>query len=282
MQKRPYGPNGELLSIIGFAGIIVMDEDQKDANHYVAEAIDQGINYFDVAPSYGNAEDKLGPALAGKRNNIFLACKTEKRSRKEAAESLDQSLKNLQTDHFDLFQLHAMTTKEDVEQAMGPDGAMETVLRAKEAGKIRHIGFSAHSDEAATALLDQFPFDSVLFPVNWALMLKQEFGKATIAKAKEKGASILALKAMARHAWPEDLPKSERPYQKCWYQPIDEPELADLALKFTLSQPVTAAITPGDIRLFRLAMKLLPHFKPITDEEIEKLKTLDLDRKNIF
>lgn len=282
MQKRPYGRNKELLTMIGFAGIIVMNEDQKDANDYVAEAIDQGINYFDVAPSYGNAEEKLGPALVGKRNDIFLACKTEKRTAKEAAESLENSLRLLQTDHFDLFQLHAMTTPEDVEIAMGPNGAMETVLKAKEAGKIRYIGFSAHSDEAAVALLDQFAFDSVLFPLNWGAYLKKGFGKPTITKAQEKGASILALKALARCAWPDDLPKEERPYQKSWYQPIEDPEMADLALRFTLSLPITAAVTPGDIRLFRLAMKLAPHFAPITAEEIEKLKTLDPDLKTIF
>ena len=268
--------------MIGFAGIIVMNEDQNDANDYVAEAIDQGINYFDVAPSYGNAEEKLGPALVGKRNDIFLACKTEKRTAKEAAESLENSLRLLQTDHFDLFQLHAMTTPEDVEIAMGPNGAMETVLKAKEAGKIRYIGFSAHSDEAAVALLDQFAFDSVLFPLNWGAYLKKGFGKPTITKAQEKGASILALKALARCAWPDDLPKEERPYHKSWYQPIEDPEMADLALRFTLSLPITAAVTPGDIRLFRLAMKLAPHFAPITPEEIEKLKTLDPDLKTIF
>lgn len=282
MEKRPYGRDGVMLSMIGFAGIIVMNEEQKDANQYVAEAIDQGINYFDVAPSYGNAEEKLGPALVGKRNNIFLACKTEKRDKEAAEASLNQSLKNLQTDHFDLFQLHAMTTKQDVEEALGPNGALEAVLKAKEAGKIKYIGFSAHSDEASTALLDQFPFDSVLMPVNWGLLLKKGFGKPTIDKALEKNVSILALKAMARNAWPEGMAESDRPYPKCWYQPIDEPELADFALRFTLSQPITAAITPGDIRLFRLAMKLVSEYKPITDEEIAKLKAFAEDKAMIF
>jgi aryl-alcohol dehydrogenase-like predicted oxidoreductase len=282
MQKRPYGRNKELLTMIGFAGIIVMNEDQKDASNYVAEAVDQGINYFDVAPSYGNAEERLGPALVGKRNDIFLACKTEKRTAREAAESLENSLRLLQTDHFDLFQLHAMTTPEDVEIAMCPHGAMEAVFKAKEAGKIRYIGFSAHSDDAAVALLDQFDFDSVLFPLNWATYLKKGFGKPTIAKAQEKGASILALKALARCAWPEDLPREDRPYPKSWYQPIEDPEMADLALRFTLSLPITAAVTPGDIRMFRLAMQLAPHIAPITAEEVEKLKTLDPDRKTIF
>ena len=75
MEKRPYGSSGEMLSVVGFGGIMVMNETQEAANNYVAEAIDMGINYFDVAPSYGNAEERLGPALAGKRDKVFLACR---------------------------------------------------------------------------------------------------------------------------------------------------------------------------------------------------------------
>ena len=177
MLQRPYGKTKKMLSVIGFAGIIVMNETQSDANRFGAEALDQGINYFDVAPSYGDAQDKLGPALAGHRQDVFLACKTEKRTRKEAEEALNHSLKTLQTDHFDLYQLHSMTTEADVARAFGPDGVMETVVKAQQEGKIRHVGFSAHSDYAAQACLDRFPFESVLFPLNWMTYLREGFGK---------------------------------------------------------------------------------------------------------
>lgn len=282
MQYRDYGKTGEKLSMIGFAGIIVTNETQSDANAYVAEALDQGINYFDVAPTYGDAQDKLGPALAGKRNNIFLACKTGKRTSEESRAELDNSLKLLQTDHFDLYQLHGVITEDEVETIFSEDGAMKTLLQAREAGKIRYIGFSAHTEEAALALLDRFPFDSVLFPLNWATYLKNNFGPAVIEKAKEKDAALLALKALARCQLPKDMQKEERPYPKCWYQPIDDPERGDLALRFTLSLPITAAITPGDIRLFRMAMKLAENYKPITDEEIEIMKKWDPDLLPIF
>lgn len=282
MEKRNYGSAGDKLSIIGFAGIIVMNEQQSDADRYVAEAIEQGVNYFDVAPSYGNAEEKLGPALAGKRQDVFLACKTEKRTAKEAEEALNHSLSILRTDHFDLYQLHAMTTMDDVDTAFGPSGVMETIVKAKQQGKIRHIGFSAHSDQAALACLERFPFDSVLFPLSWMTYLKENFGKPTLDKAVEKGVSLLALKALARCAWPESLPAAERPYPKCWYQPIDDPARAELALRFTLSLPVTAAVTPGDMRLFRLAVSLAGQIKPITEAEIALMKTWDEDRQPIF
>lgn len=120
MEKRTYGNTGEKLSIIGFGGIVVAQVTQEEANTYVAEAIDKGINYFDVAPTYMDAEDRFGPALQGKRNNIFLACKTENRTREGAESFLHQSLGKLKTDYFDLYQLHAMTTLEDVEQVFPP------------------------------------------------------------------------------------------------------------------------------------------------------------------
>ena len=282
MLQRPYGKTKEMLSVIGFAGIIVMNETQSDANRFVAEALDQGINYFDVSPSYGDAQDKLGPALAGHRQDVFLACKTEKRTRKEAEEALNHSLKTLQTDYFDLYQLHSMTTEADVAQAFGPNGVMETVVKAQQEGKIRHVGFSAHSDYAAQACLDRFPFESVLFPLNWMTYLREGFGKPLVERAQKDGLTLLALKALARCSWPEGMTREARPYPKTWYQPLDDPDRADLALRFTLSLPVTAAVTPGDIRMFRLAMQLIGAYRPITPDEVELLKTWDEDRQPIF
>jgi aryl-alcohol dehydrogenase-like predicted oxidoreductase len=282
MQMRTYGSTKEKLSVIGFAGIIVMNETPAEADRYVAEALDEGVNYFDVAPSYGNAQERLGPALAGRRNRIFLACKTGKRTRDEALAELHESLRLLQTDHFDLYQMHSMTTREDVETAMGPGGVMEALLQARTDGKIRHIGFSAHSDEAALALLDLYPFESVLMPFNWMTYLREGFGKPTLEKASAMGVTLLALKALARGAWPESLPPEQRPYPKCWYQPIEDPAQADLALRFTLSLPITAAITPGDIRMFRLAIRTVANFHPISDAEISQLMHMDPDMKPIF
>ncbi|HOL55524.1 MAG TPA: aldo/keto reductase, partial [bacterium] len=130
MDKRPYGKTGEMLSIIGFGGIVAAELPQEEANSIVALAIDRGVNYFDVAPTYMDAEERLGIALKGKRNNIFLACKTGKRTKEEARKELENSLRLLNTDHFDLYQLHSMTTDEDFEVAMGPGGAMETFVKA--------------------------------------------------------------------------------------------------------------------------------------------------------
>ena len=197
IEKRSLGKTGEKISMIGFGGIVVDKATTQEAAARVKEAIDHGINYFDVAPSYGNAEEMLGPALKPYRKNVFLACKTGERKKEGARRELEQSLKHLDTDHFDLYQFHAVTSLGDVETILGPGGAMETFLEAREEGKIRFIGFSAHSVEAALALMDGFDFDTILFPVNFATWYAGNFGPQVLAKAREKEMGILALKAMA-------------------------------------------------------------------------------------
>jgi len=269
MEKREYKKGGEKLSIIGVGGVLVMDEEQETANRMVAEAIDVGINYFDVAPSYGNAEERLGPALRGKRNKIFLACKTGERTKDLALKELYSSLKRLETDHFDLYQLHAMTSEEDFEKVIGPNGALEAFLKARDEGIIRYIGFSAHSSEIALKLLDVFNFDSILFPVNWVCYFNGNFGPQVLEKAKEKNVTVLAIKPFAKTLVPEG---EERPYKKCWYIPVDDKELAELVLRFTLSQNVTSAIPPGEYKFFKWALEIAENFRPITDSEINYLK----------
>jgi len=115
VPKRRLGKTGVDLSIIALGGVAVMQTEQSFANNLVAEAFDRGINYFDVAPSYGNAQERLGPALEPYRKRVFVACKTLERTKAGAASELEQSLKLLRTDHVDLYQLHALTKMEDLE-----------------------------------------------------------------------------------------------------------------------------------------------------------------------
>lgn len=271
MDRRPLGATGAELSMIGFGGILVMNVEPDEASLLVAEAVDRGVNYFDVAPSYGNAEERLGPALQPYRDNIFLACKTQKRTRVEAAAELRESLGRMRTDHFDLYQLHAMTTREDLETATGPGGALEAFVEARDAGLVRHIGFSAHNVEVALELMERFAFASVLFPLNWMEYVNAGFGPQVVDAAIRKGVGRLALKAMARQKWPEGADRTAWP--RCWYEPCTDPVEAALALRFTLSQPVTAAIPPGDSRLFRLALDVADDFQPVSDIEREDLRS---------
>ena len=279
MEKRTLGKTGETLSMIGFGGIVVKDVTPDDASRYVAQAIDRGINYFDVAPTYGNAEERLGPALAPYRDDVFLACKTGQRDAEGAEEELHASLKRLQTDHFDLYQLHAVKTMDEVEQIMAPGGALETFVNAREQGLVKYLGFSAHSEEAALALMDRFDFDTILFPINWTCWLKEGFGPEVIKMADEKDMGILALKTLAKRAWKED---EERDWSKTWYSPVDSYEEAKMAVRFTLSKPVTAAVSPGHAELLWWACDAADTFEPITDEETEALAAKAANLEAIF
>lgn len=279
MQYRPYGAGGRELSVVGFGAIVVMNETPEDASTRVAWAIDQGVNYFDVAPSYGDAEIRLGPALEPYRKDVFLACKTAERSAEKARAELEQSLKNLRTDHVDLYQLHALTTTDDIEQAFGPGGAMEVFVRAREEGKTRYLGFSAHSEDAALEALRRFSFDSVLFPLNFASWINNGFGKRLVKTAQEQGVSLLALKAMARGPWPEGV---ERRWSKPWYEPLDEPELGPLALRWTLELPITAALPPGEWPLFRTAVETAQALTPLDETETGQLESLAAIQKALF
>ncbi len=175
--------------------------------------------------------------------------------------------RRLRTDHFDLYQFHAVTTMDDVQKILAPGGAAETFQRAKAEGKARYLGASAHSMQAAIALMDAFPLDSILFPVNFALYAVQDFGPEALAYAKKKGVARLALKALSRQA----LEGSERKHPKCWYEPVTERSLAERALRFTLSEDVTSAIPPGVAELFEMSVEIAANFAPLSPAERQSL-----------
>jgi predicted aldo/keto reductase-like oxidoreductase len=257
LPRRLYR-NGIDLSIIAFGGIVVCGLSPEEASRRVAAAYDRGVNYFDCAPSYfdGEAEIKLGEALRPYRSKVFLAEKTMCRDSKGAREELERTLQRFHTDHVDLYQFHAVSSMEDVDKILAPAGAAETFLAARKEGKVRHLGFSAHNAPAALRLMDALELDSVLFPVNVNAWENGGFGPQILAKAKSKGMARMALKALAFGKWPANLKESDRKYPKCWYQPIDDREMARLALRFTLNQEITAAVPPGDERIFDLALEL--------------------------
>lgn len=270
---------GRELSKIAFGGVIVMNETQEDANRYVKEAIESGVNYFDVAPTYGNAESRLGPALEPYRKDVFLACKTEDRTKEGAQKLLDQSLKNLRTDYFDLYQLHAVFSIEDVETIFAEGGAFEVFRKAKEDGVIKRIGFSAHSAEAALALMERYDFDSIMFPFNFASLLKLGYGHHVLKTAKEKGMTVIGIKSMALCA---HMPSDDVDHPKAWYHPIEDFEVAKKAVKYSVSRGVDVIIPPGDIDSFRWGVKIDADGYAISEAEIEALKKVANDTVPLF
>jgi len=279
IPRRILGRTGEKLSIIGFGGIMLNNNPQDFANELVSKSYELGVNYYDVAPTYGNAEERLGPALKDYRKKCFLACKTNRRDAEGAQDDMENSMKKLHTDYFDLYQLHALSSVEDVEKAFAPGGAMEVILKARQDGKIRHIGFSAHSVDAALLAMKNFNFDSILFPLNFACWNAGNFGPQVYAEAEKREMGILALKSMALTRL---NPGEEKIYKNVWYKPILDEEIMKMALKFTLSKGITAAIPPGKNTLFLKALEFMNNFGPVTEKEIHKLTTLSKVTKPIF
>jgi aryl-alcohol dehydrogenase-like predicted oxidoreductase len=273
MPRRNLGKTGERLSVIGLGGMVLKDMESKRAEKIVGQSIDRGVNYFDVAPTYGDAELKMGPALKPYRKKVFIACKTTQRDKKGAEEELHRSLKRMQTDYFDLYQLHAISDVEkDVKAALSSNGAIQAFLKAREKGQIRFLGFSAHSDEAALFAMRNYDFDTLLYPVNFTCHFRGNFDQKVLDEAKKRNMGILAIKAMAKQKWSREAERED--YPKCWYEPVTDPFLARLALNWTLSQGVTAAVPPSNEGLYKLAVILGPRVRkinPVETKELEKI-----------
>jgi predicted aldo/keto reductase-like oxidoreductase len=282
LPRRSFGRHPEKLSTVGFPGLALVHYDQKQCDQGVRKAFDQGVNYFDVAPAYGNgeAETKMGVAMQGiDRNRYFLACKTKMRTKDDARRELEKSLKLLKTDHFDLYQLHHLVRPEDVRRALGPGGAMEAVLEAKQQGKVKHIGFSAHTTKAALDALKGFRFDSVMFPINFVEYYLRDFGKDVLALAAEKGAAVLAIKPMSRGLWPQGAQRT----RKWWYRSVEEAKEVQLAMRFTLSLPgVVAGIPPSFLDLLDKAIAGAKEYRPPTEAELGELKQIAKDCQSVF
>jgi predicted aldo/keto reductase-like oxidoreductase len=273
LPRRVLGRTGEKVSIVGFPGLALTHYEQGRCNEGIIDAFGKGVNYYDVAPAYGrdgDCEIKMGIGLQYlDRSKIFLACKTKMRDKDGAQMELDRSLTRLKTDHFDLYQLHHIRTPEEVKQALGPGGAMETILKAKQQGKIRYIGFSAHTTKGALEAMNGFRFDTVMFPINFVEMFRRDFGKAVLDLANKQGAAVLAIKPLSKGPWPQGMDQT----RKWWYRATETQEEANAAMRYTLSQkPVVAGIPPSFLDLLDLAIEAGRSYQPITDAETQKLK----------
>lgn len=283
MHKRVLGRTGFKVSVVGFSGLGLMHYDQERCTAEVHKAFERGLNYYDVAPAYGkdgDCEIKMGVALQGlDRSRYFLACKTKKRDAAGCREELDRSLQRLKTDHFDLYQMHHLVKPEDVKTSLAPGGALETMLAAKKEGKIRAIGFSAHTTKAALAALRGFAFDTVMFPVNYVEYYTRGFARDVLALAKEKGAAVLSIKTINSGAWP----KGAERIRKWWYRPLEQQDDIALAYRWTLSLPgVVMGFPPAWADLQEKAITAGIAYRPATEADAKKLEEMAKDCGSIF
>lgn len=275
MLKRALGNTGYEIAPVVYGGIVSMNDGQTASDKYVSYAIEHGINYFDVAPTYGDAQEKLGNSLLPYRKNIYLACKTNERRREPAQKELEQSFRLLKTDYFDNYQLHGLATFEEVEAAFGPGGAMETLIRAKEGGLVRKLGITCHNEEVALKALSLYDFDTVLFPLNWGLSLGKNFGLQIAKKAKEKGIGLLGMKTLIHRAWINEEEHNSSRFPKSWCMPISDNDLLKIAaIKYTLSLGADAVVPPGNFESFSFVVEHIDSCirNPLTEEDIAFLR----------
>jgi aryl-alcohol dehydrogenase-like predicted oxidoreductase len=245
------GRTGLSVSILTFGGITVKGLSARDAEALVSEAVERGVNYFDTSPIYDGSQAILGPALAPHRKRVYLACKTNLHTAKEARAELEHSLRELRTDYFDVFQLHQMDERGKIERVFAPGGAFETLRWAKESGVARCVGFTSHIDDSALLTMEHADFDTMMFPVNYVNHLYGRVGVRALAACKEKNMGVVAIKAMANRNWRPGEPETA----PTWYRPhYDDPAMARLALNYTLTRDVSTASPPGLPDLFRLAL----------------------------
>ena len=276
MKYRKLGKTGFEISAVAYGGIVSMNDGQEASDRYVSWAIDRGINYFDVAPSYGDAEEKLGNSLKPYRGKIHLACKTAERLRADAEKELRRSQELLHTDYFDVYQLHGIASMEEVETAFGPGGVMEMVRTLKERGIARNVGITAHSEEAALRCIELYDFDTVLFPFNWFMNLEHQMGSRLIKAARERNMGVLCMKAFIERSWDSDEERESSVFPKSWCKPIDvdDVEFGTAAMKYSLSLGVDTLVPPGNFASFSFAVDHIDECleNPLSEDDLSFLK----------
>ncbi len=289
MKYKALGRTGINISAVTYGGIVSAgiydrisypDLSQAASDEFVSYAIDHGINYFDVAPTYGNAQEQLGNSLRSYRSRIHLACKTARRDRAGAESDLKESMALLHTDHFDVYQLHAVSSMADVDAAFAPGGVMELMRELREKGIAAHIGFTAHDEDAALRMLELYDFDTVLFPFNWFMSMAHQMGSRLMQTAKDRGLGVLGMKAFIERRWESNEERAASAFPKSWCKPIDLQDTAfgEAAMRYALSLGVDTLIPPGNFPSFRFAVEHIDSCleKPYSNEDRllleEKLK----------
>lgn len=275
LPRRILGRTGQTISIVGYPGLVLSKAPQAEGNLALRRAFDAGVNYFDVAPSYGDAEVKMGVALEATkipRGEIFLASKTKKRDAAGARAELERSLARLKTDHFDLYQLHVMSTAAEVNQAIGPGGALETLLKAREEGKVRWLGFSAHTRSAALALLQTGQFDTIMYPVNFIEHFQHKFDPEVLQLARAQGAAAIAIKPVSAGGW---KPGEKKTRGNWWYRVLEDPREIAQAIRFSLSlDPVVSVVPTSFFDIADHSIAAGRAYQPATDADLASMREL--------
>ncbi len=267
MDKRRLGKTEQMTSLLIFGSFALFRIKQKDADAAIEMALENGINQVDVSPLYGDAEKHLGSYFKRHGKQFFLSCKTAERTKAGAWEGLKKSLETLHIDQFDIFQLHGVDEINILKKVLGPGGAMEAILEAKEQGLIRFIGITGHNPPLHNQALQLFDFDTVMFPLNRVHAAHptdwNEF-RPLLKTARQKDVGVMAIKSVAKRAWEGKQANVEH---NTWYEPFTNAREIEKSLRYTLSQDITAAVLPGELSVWPIMIDVAKRFKPLTTQE---------------
>lgn len=272
MLTRRFGRTGHMSTIAIFGAAALWEISQEDADKVMEQVIAAGINHIDVAPSYGQAEERVGPWMPRERDRFFLGCKTMERTKDGAWNEMQQSLKRLQTDNFDLYQCHAVTTMDELDAVTMKGGALESLVKARQEGLIKHIGITGHGVNAPEIYLEalkRFDFDSVLFPLNFVQMANPDYrrhAEELISVCRSRDVGTMVIKTITMGPW------GDKPHTaNTWYEPFDTMEKVQQAVNFALSHDVTGLCTAGDISILPMVIQACENFKTLNHEETEEM-----------
>jgi aryl-alcohol dehydrogenase-like predicted oxidoreductase len=197
-RHRRLGRTDQIGFIVGLGGISIMRLDVDAAVALINHALDSGVNHLDVAPTYGDAQAKMGRVLKQRRHEVFLSCKTLERDAARVRAELEESLRQLQTDRIDLYQMHALDSVADLEQVCAPGGALAAFHAARDEGLIRFIGVTGHNIATHLETITRLELDTVMAPLNFRTVAAMLGPAGLIARARRRGMGIIAIKATTR------------------------------------------------------------------------------------
>lgn len=269
MLKRRLGRTEHMSTVVVFGGAALWDRTQEEANQALDMFLAAGVNHIDIAPSYGKAETLAGPWLEDKRDKFFVGCKTTIRTNEEAWAELNRSLELLHTDHFDLYQLHAVTNFEELEKASAKGGSIETLRRARDEGITQFLGITGHGLETPAVqaeALRRFDLDTVMFPINPVLYANADYRRdveTLLQICDERDVGVHIIKSITKGPWGD-----KAKIYDTWYEPYDKQDTITKGVRFALSQKgVTCIPAAGDIRLLPMVLKAVEDFQPLSEAE---------------
>ena len=269
IEQAAFGSTGHnsSLAIFGAAALGAMSQDRADRTLDLISSY--GLNHIDVAASYGEAELRLAPWLANHRSDVFLATKTGHRTAAKAKEQLHASLERMQVDQIDMIQMHNLTHEDDWQAAMGPGGALEALIDAKEQGLVRFIGVTGHGTYAPAMhikSLETYAFDSILVPYSFVMMQNPEYAAdfdALYALCRQRGVAMQTIKSIAARRWNDDDPER----RLSWYRPLRDSGAVQRAVDYVLARPGLFLNTSSDATLLEMLLQAVAAPRQGVDEQ---------------